>query len=62
VDLRDLVAFAQRFDVGAEDALGQLSQFAETVMANFGAADFVARVRAIDAVGRAWWEMRNVLR
>jgi hypothetical protein len=52
VDLRDLVAFAQRFDVGAEDALGPLSQFAETVMANFGAADFVARVRAIDRRGQ----------
>ena len=47
VDLRDLVSFARRFDLNAPDALDQLSQFAESVMANVGAADFVGRVRAI---------------
>lgn len=47
VDLRDLVAFARRFDLNAPDALDQLAQFAESVMANVGAADFVGRVRAI---------------
>ena len=47
VDLRDLVSFARRFDLNALDALDQLSQFAESVMANVGAADFVSRVRAI---------------
>ena len=47
VDLRDLVAFARRFDLDALDALDQLAQFAESVMANVGATDFVGRVRAI---------------
>ena len=41
VDLRDLVTFAQRFDLNAQDALDQLAQFAESVMANIGAVDFV---------------------
>jgi len=47
VDLRDLVSFARRFDLKAPDALDQLATFAQGVMANVGAADFVARVRAI---------------
>ena len=47
VDLRDLVAFARRFDLDAPDALDQLARFAESVMANVGASDFVGRVRAI---------------
>jgi DNA helicase-2/ATP-dependent DNA helicase PcrA len=47
VDLRDLVAFARRFDLKAPDALDQLAQFAESVMANVGASDFMGRVRAI---------------
>jgi DNA helicase-2/ATP-dependent DNA helicase PcrA len=47
VDLRDLVTFARRFDLNAPDALDQLARFAESVMANVGAADFVSRVRAI---------------
>jgi DNA helicase-2/ATP-dependent DNA helicase PcrA len=46
VDLRDFVAFAQRFDLVSQDALGQLVQFAESVMVNVGASDFIARVRA----------------
>jgi hypothetical protein len=48
VDLRDLVAFAQRFELNAPDAIDQLAQFAGSVMANVGATDFVGRVRAID--------------
>ncbi len=48
VDLRDLVTFAQRFDLNAQDALDQLAQFAESVMANIGAVDFVTRVRVLD--------------
>jgi AAA domain len=47
VDLRDLVAFAERFDLDAGDALDQLAQFAENVMVNVGASDFVARVQAM---------------
>jgi DNA helicase-2/ATP-dependent DNA helicase PcrA len=47
VDLRDLVSFARQFDLNAPDALDRLAQFAESVMVNVGAADFVARVRAI---------------
>jgi hypothetical protein len=47
VDLRDLVAFARRFDLDAPDALDQLARFAESVMANVGASDFVGRVRAM---------------
>jgi hypothetical protein len=46
VDLRDLVAFAHRFDL-AGDALDQIAQFAESVMVNVGATDFVARVKAL---------------
>jgi hypothetical protein len=59
VDLRDLVTFARCFDLNAQDALDQLAQFAESVMANVGATDFVGRVRAIgggrqgEAVGDA---------
>jgi hypothetical protein len=49
VDLRDLIAFAQRFEIDGPNALAQLAQFAESVMANFGATDFVDRITAIDA-------------
>jgi AAA domain len=49
VDLRDLVTFAQRFDIGGPNALAQLAQFAESVTVNFGAVDFVDRIAAIDA-------------
>jgi len=52
VDLRDLIAFAQRFDLNAKDALDQLVQFAESVMANVGASDFVARVQAFGRGGQ----------
>jgi DNA helicase-2/ATP-dependent DNA helicase PcrA len=53
VDLRDLVGFARRFNINAPDALEQLAGFAETVMTNVGAADFVWRVRAIAVGGPA---------
>jgi DNA helicase-2/ATP-dependent DNA helicase PcrA len=52
VDLRDLVAFARRFNVSAPDALQQLAQFAQSVMTNVGAADLVQRIQALDR-GRA---------
>jgi DNA helicase-2/ATP-dependent DNA helicase PcrA len=52
VDLRDLVAFARRFDVAAPDALQQLAQFAQSVMTNLGAADLVKRIQALNR-GRA---------
>jgi hypothetical protein len=48
VDLRDLVAFARLFDINASNALNHLAQFAESVMTNLGAADFVGRVRTIE--------------
>jgi len=47
VDLRDLIAFARRFDINAPDAIDQLAVFAQSVMSNVGATDFVTRVRAI---------------
>jgi hypothetical protein len=49
VDLRDLVAFARRFDLGRRDALDQLAGFAESVIANVGAEDFATHVRALRA-------------
>lgn len=51
VDLRDLVTFARRFDLKVSNALDQLASFAESVMTNVGAADYVARVRAIGVAG-----------
>lgn len=52
VDLRDLVAFARRFDLAAPDALQQIAQFAQTVMTNVGAPDLVQRIQTL-AGGRA---------
>jgi AAA domain len=52
VDLRDLVAFARRFNIAAPDALEQLAQFAQSVMTNVGAADLVQRIQALNR-GRA---------
>ena len=46
VDLRDLVSFAQTFDLAAPDALERLAQFAQSVMTNVDAADLVRRVQA----------------
>lgn len=47
--MRDLVAFAERFNPEDGDALDQLAQFADSVMVNVGASDFVARVKALDS-------------
>ena len=47
VDLKDLVAFARNFDLASPNALRQLAEFAQTVMRNVGAADFVQRVRSL---------------
>jgi DNA helicase-2/ATP-dependent DNA helicase PcrA len=47
VDLKDLVAFAKRFDVASPQALQHLAEFAQSVMRNVGAADFVQRVSAL---------------
>jgi hypothetical protein len=47
VDLKDLVAFAKRFDVASPQALQHLAEFAQSVMRNVGAADFVQRVSTL---------------
>jgi DNA helicase-2/ATP-dependent DNA helicase PcrA len=47
VDLKDLVAFAKRFDLAAPNALQQLAEFAQSIMRNVGAADFIQRVAAL---------------
>lgn len=47
VDLKDLVAFARLFDLTSPNALQQLAEFAQSVMRNVGAAEFVQRVRSI---------------
>jgi hypothetical protein len=47
IDLKDLVAFARTFDVTAPNGLQQLADFAQSVMRNVGAADFVQRVRSL---------------
>jgi len=47
VDLRDLVSFAQTFDLAAPDALERLAHFAQTVMTNVGADDLVRRVETL---------------
>jgi hypothetical protein len=52
VDLKDLVAFARRFDLGAPDALDQLVGFAQSVMRKVGAARFIKRISSLSR-GRA---------
>lgn len=47
VDLKDLVAFARRFDPSLPHALQLLAEFAQGVMRNVGAADFVQRVSSL---------------
>ena len=44
VDLRDFVAFAQDFDIEAEDALSAAATFAQSMMTGIGATDLVRRV------------------
>src|SRR5258708_6345543 len=52
VDLRDLVAFAGRFNLLAPNALNVLAEFAQSTMTNVGAADLIKRVETLEA-GRA---------
>lgn len=52
VDLRDLISFANVFDVSAPSALEDLSKFAESVMTNVDAAGLVRRINSITS-GRA---------
>jgi DNA helicase-2/ATP-dependent DNA helicase PcrA len=47
VDLRDLIAFAQTFDLAAPDALERLAEFAQGMMTNVGAADLLRRVQSL---------------
>ncbi|MBI1384709.1 MAG: AAA family ATPase [Rhizobiales bacterium] len=47
VDLKDLVAFAKRFDPASPQSLQHLVEFAQSVMRNVGAADFVKRLAAL---------------
>lgn len=47
VDLKDLVAFAKRFDLRSPRALQHLAEFAQSVMRNVGASDFIQRVSAL---------------
>lgn len=47
VDLKDLVAFARRFDLASPDALQYLVEFAQSVMRNVGAAEVIRRVSAL---------------
>ncbi len=47
VDLKDLVAFAKRFDLASPQALQLLADFAQSVMRNVGAANFVQRVSVL---------------
>lgn len=47
VDLKDLVAFARSFNISAPDALERLTQFAQSVMTNVGAANLIQRVQSL---------------
>lgn len=47
VDLKDLVAFAKRFDLASPHALQHLAEFAQSVMRNVGAANFIQRMSAL---------------
>lgn len=47
VDLRDLVAFAKKFDLKSVTALEDLAWFAQSVMSNVGAADLIQRVKVL---------------
>jgi UvrD/REP helicase N-terminal domain len=52
VDMRDLVEFAETFDLAEPDALAVLVNFASTVMTNVGPGDLLTRVATLKA-GRA---------
>jgi AAA domain len=47
VDLRDLVTFAQGFDLEAPNLLAHVVNFAQSVMTNVGANDLLQRVRSL---------------
>ena len=49
VDLGDLVSFAEKFSLTGNASLGMLIKFAQGVMTNVGAQDFLSRV---DSLGR----------
>lgn len=61
VDLRDLVEFAQSFELGDARALERLVNFAALVMTNVGPDDLLARVKSIQG-GRARKEPSEVER
>tara|TARA_A100001391_G_C5077746_1_gene279492 strand:+ start:314 stop:1732 length:1419 start_codon:yes stop_codon:yes gene_type:complete len=52
VDLKDLVSFAHRFDLGSPDALRVLAEFASSLMTGVGTANLLTRVETIRG-GRA---------
>lgn len=58
VDLTDLIAFADGFDLASPNALRNLVEFAGSVMTNVGAADMLARVGSLRS-GRARREASN---
>jgi DNA helicase-2/ATP-dependent DNA helicase PcrA len=47
VDLRDLISFARDLDFAAPNALEMITEFAQSVMTNVGAADLVKRVHSL---------------
>lgn len=47
VDLRDLIAFANRFDENSADALGQLLALAQSVMTNLSVPKFMRRMESL---------------
>ncbi|MGY3652351.1 hypothetical protein ACVWWR_001638 [Bradyrhizobium sp. LM3.2] len=61
VDMRDLVEFANAFDLGHAQALDRLVNFAALVMTNVGPDDLLTRVKTLRA-GRARKEPSEVER
>jgi DNA helicase-2/ATP-dependent DNA helicase PcrA len=47
VDLRDLVAFAKRFDTEGRNALREVAEFAQEIMTGVGAANLLTRVERL---------------
>lgn len=47
VDLQDLIAFANRFDVASPDALGQLLALAQSIMTNVGVPELNRRLESL---------------
>ena len=44
VDLKDLTLFASRLNIHHADALDEVADFAQAVMSNVGATDYIRRV------------------